>query len=48
MFETHRNSGCHEVSEDRLIWHFMDLTPQDRGNWYANLDYGTKVHAASS
>ncbi len=29
------------------IWHFMDLTPQGRGNWYANLDYGTKVHAAS-
>jgi len=27
------------------IWHFMDLTPQGRGNWYANLDYGTKVHA---
>jgi hypothetical protein len=25
------------------IWHFMDLTPQGRGNWYANLDYGTKV-----
>jgi len=30
------------------IWHFMDLTPQGRGNWYANLDYGTKVHAAST
>jgi predicted dithiol-disulfide oxidoreductase (DUF899 family) len=29
------------------IWHFMDLTPQGRGNWYASLDYGTKVHAAS-
>jgi len=26
----------------------MDLTPQGRGNWYANLDYGTKVHAAST
>jgi hypothetical protein len=24
------------------IWHFMDLTPQGRGNWYASLGYGTK------
>jgi hypothetical protein len=30
------------------IWHFLDLTPQDRGNWYANLAYGTKVQAASA
>jgi predicted dithiol-disulfide oxidoreductase (DUF899 family) len=30
------------------IWHFMDLTPQGRGNWYANLDYGTRVQAAST
>src|SRR5713226_2558187 len=29
------------------IWPFMDLTPQGRGNWYTNLDYGTKVQAAS-
>lgn len=29
------------------LWHFMDLTPQGRGNWYASLDYGTKVQAAS-
>jgi predicted dithiol-disulfide oxidoreductase (DUF899 family) len=28
------------------IWHFMDLTPQGRGNWYASLEYGTKVLAA--
>jgi len=28
------------------IWHFLDLTPQGRGNWYASLDYGTKVQAA--
>jgi predicted dithiol-disulfide oxidoreductase (DUF899 family) len=27
------------------IWQFMDLTPQGRGDWYANLDYGTKVQA---
>ena len=30
------------------IWHFMDLTPQGRGNWYASLDYGANVHAAST
>jgi predicted dithiol-disulfide oxidoreductase (DUF899 family) len=30
------------------IWHFLDLTPQGRGNWYTSLDYGTKVQAASS
>jgi predicted dithiol-disulfide oxidoreductase (DUF899 family) len=28
------------------IWHFMDLTPQGRGSWYAGLAYGTKVRAA--
>lgn len=30
------------------IWNFMDLTPQGRGNWYASLAYGTKVHPAST
>jgi predicted dithiol-disulfide oxidoreductase (DUF899 family) len=29
------------------IWHFLDITPQGRGNWYTSLDYGTKVQAAS-
>lgn len=29
------------------IWHFMDLIPQGRGDWYASLSYGTKVQAAS-
>ena len=29
------------------MWHFMDLTPQGRGNWYASLAYGTKVPSAS-
>ena len=29
------------------IWHFMDLTPQGRGSWYAGLDYGTKVGAGA-
>jgi predicted dithiol-disulfide oxidoreductase (DUF899 family) len=30
------------------LWHFIDLTPQGRGNWYANLAYGTNVQAAST
>jgi predicted dithiol-disulfide oxidoreductase (DUF899 family) len=30
------------------MWHFMDLTPQGRGNWYSSLSYGTKVEAASA
>jgi predicted dithiol-disulfide oxidoreductase (DUF899 family) len=30
------------------MWHFLDLTPQGRGSWYASLSYGTKVQAASS
>ncbi len=25
------------------IWHFMDLTPQGRGKWFASLAYGTEV-----
>jgi hypothetical protein len=29
------------------IWHFMDLAPQGRGNWYASLEYGTKIQAAA-
>ena len=29
------------------IWHFMDLTAQGRGNWYADLAYGTKVQVAT-
>src|SRR5256714_15523327 len=28
------------------IWHFMDLTPEGRGSWYASLAYGTNVQAA--
>jgi predicted dithiol-disulfide oxidoreductase (DUF899 family) len=24
------------------IWHFLDLTPQGRGNWYAGLDYARR------
>jgi predicted dithiol-disulfide oxidoreductase (DUF899 family) len=29
-------------------WHFMDLTPQGRGDWYTSLSYGTKVQGASA
>ena len=29
-------------------WHFMDLTPQGRGNWYTSLSYGTRVQGASA
>jgi predicted dithiol-disulfide oxidoreductase (DUF899 family) len=25
------------------VWHFMDLTPQGRGDWYASLAYGAKA-----
>jgi predicted dithiol-disulfide oxidoreductase (DUF899 family) len=29
------------------IWHFLDLTPEGRGDWAASLSYGTKVQAAA-
>lgn len=28
------------------VYHVLDLTPQGRGDWYADLSYGTRVHAA--
>jgi predicted dithiol-disulfide oxidoreductase (DUF899 family) len=28
------------------VYNMLDLTPQGRGNWYAELGYGTKVDAA--
>lgn len=34
------------IDEWNPIWNVLDLTPQGRGNWYASLDYGTKVQAA--
>ena len=34
------------IDEWNPIWNVLDLTPQGRGEWYASLDYGTKVHAA--
>lgn len=30
------------------MWHFLDLTPQGRGSWYASLNYGTKEQAAGT
>ncbi len=27
------------------MWHFLDLTPQGRGDWYSSLAYGTKIPA---
>ena len=28
------------------VYHILDLTPQGRGDWYADLGYGTNVNAA--
>jgi predicted dithiol-disulfide oxidoreductase (DUF899 family) len=28
------------------VYHLLDFTPQGRGDWYAELDYGVKAHAA--
>jgi predicted dithiol-disulfide oxidoreductase (DUF899 family) len=28
------------------VYHVLDLTPEGRGDWYAELGYGTNVHAA--
>jgi predicted dithiol-disulfide oxidoreductase (DUF899 family) len=51
FYTAHPRMGAEvlELGIDLLapIWHFLDLTPQGRGKWYANLAYGTKVHAAS-
>jgi predicted dithiol-disulfide oxidoreductase (DUF899 family) len=35
------------IDELTPIWNVLDLTPQGRGKWYASLDYGTKVNAAT-
>ena len=29
------------------VYHLLDFTPQGRGDWYAELDYGVKAHPAS-
>jgi predicted dithiol-disulfide oxidoreductase (DUF899 family) len=28
------------------VYNILDLTPQGRGDWYADLGYGTNVRAA--
>jgi predicted dithiol-disulfide oxidoreductase (DUF899 family) len=34
------------IDELNPIWNVLDLTPQGRGEFYASLDYGTKVEKA--
>jgi len=34
------------IDEYNPIWNILDLTPQGRRDFYASLDYGTKVQAA--
>jgi predicted dithiol-disulfide oxidoreductase (DUF899 family) len=36
------------IDEWNPIWNVLDLTRQGRGNWYASLDYGTKVKGAQA
>lgn len=36
------------IDEWNPIWNVLDLTPQGRTDWYASLEYGTKVQAARS
>jgi predicted dithiol-disulfide oxidoreductase (DUF899 family) len=30
------------------MWHFLDLTPQGRGDWYSSLEYGTSIPSRTS
>jgi len=43
LAEDLRERGIDELTP---IWNVLDLTPQGRGDWYASLDYGTRVQAA--
>jgi predicted dithiol-disulfide oxidoreductase (DUF899 family) len=43
LADTIKERGIDELTP---IWNFLDLTPQGRGEFYASLDYGTKVQAA--
>jgi predicted dithiol-disulfide oxidoreductase (DUF899 family) len=50
-FYTAHPSLANDVRERGLdllcpVYNVLDLTPQGRGDWYADLGYGTKVHAA--
>lgn len=47
FYSTHPRMGP-DIAERGIdlltpIWHFLDLTPQGRGSWYASLAYGTQV-----
>jgi predicted dithiol-disulfide oxidoreductase (DUF899 family) len=49
-FYTAHPSMANDIKERGLdllcpVYHILDLTPQGRGDWYADLAYGTKVHA---
>ena len=50
-FYTAHPSMSHDIRERGLdllcpVYNVLDLTPQGRGEWYADLSYGTKVHAS--
>jgi predicted dithiol-disulfide oxidoreductase (DUF899 family) len=49
-FYTAHPSMSHEIRERGIdllcpVYNILDLTPQGRGGWYADLSYGTKVKA---
>ena len=50
-FYTAHPSMSHDIRERGLdllcpVYNVLDLTPQGRGEWYADLGYGTKVQAS--
>jgi predicted dithiol-disulfide oxidoreductase (DUF899 family) len=50
-FYTAHPSMSHDIRERGLdllcpVYNILDLTPQGRGDWYADLGYGTKVKAS--
>jgi predicted dithiol-disulfide oxidoreductase (DUF899 family) len=50
-FYTAHPSMAEDIKERGLdllcpVYNILDLTPQGRGDWYADLSYGTKVQAA--
>ena len=50
-FYTAHPSMADDIKERGLdllcpVYNILDLTPQERGDWYAELGYGTKVHAS--
>jgi predicted dithiol-disulfide oxidoreductase (DUF899 family) len=52
-FYTAHPSMAHDINERGLdllspVYNVLDLTPQGRGDWYADLAYGTRVQTARS